>query len=82
MLKCEYAVNSGNAKQREVCAEFKTGFFDKIKPDFPDAVFATFDTSINDIPPGFKLQFEIPGLFYYGAGKVSCEGKLRAAVTT
>jgi hypothetical protein len=40
LLMCQFAENRANEKQVEVCAEFKTGFFDKLKSDYPDTIFA------------------------------------------
>ena len=59
-----------NKKARDLCFEVKDRFFDKIKDDHPDAVFALFDVSTNDAPV-LKVKYDVPGVLYFPKGSNS-----------
>jgi hypothetical protein len=68
LLMCVFTQNDFNAADFQLCAEFKHDFYDKIKPDHPDAIFAIFDTALNDDIDDI-LEHQQLGMFYFAAGK-------------
>ena len=68
VLLCEFQENPSNEKARDVCSEFKHGFFDKLKDEHTDAIFAIYDVSLND-PPKMEVKYQMPGVFFFPKGK-------------